>query len=71
MNVNASKAFALVCGVAVLIVGTTPLLISRPANATPAFATQTGKACSQCHESPTGGGALTPYGKAFKANGNK
>jgi hypothetical protein len=73
MKVNANKAFVLVCGTAamILIAGTTFLTISRPANATPTFATQTGKACGQCHQSATGGGKLTPFGEAFKANGNK
>jgi len=73
MKMNASKAFVLVCGTAVmiLIVGTTSLTTSRPANATSAFATQTGKACGQCHEKAAGGGKLTPFGEAFKANGNK
>ena len=73
MKVNANKAFVLVCGTAavILIAGTTFLTISRPANATVAFATQTGKACGQCHQSATGGGKLTPFGEAFKANGNK
>jgi hypothetical protein len=73
MKVNANKAFVLVCGTAavILIAGSTSLIISRPANATPAFAAQTGKACGQCHESVKGGGKLTPFGEAFKANGNK
>jgi hypothetical protein len=73
MTVNAIKASVLVCGTAatILIAGTTSLIISRPASATPVFATQTGKACGQCHESATGGGKLTPFGEAFKANGNK
>lgn len=66
-------ALVLLCGTAamILIAGTTALAISRPANATPAFAAQTGKACGQCHESAAGGGKLTPAGEAFKANGNK
>jgi len=73
MTVNAIMTSVLVCGTAatILIAGTTSLIISRPASATPAFATQTGKSCGQCHESATGGGKLTPVGEAFKANGNK
>jgi hypothetical protein len=63
---------AILCAAAVILfAGTTSLIISRPANATPAFATQTGKACGECHESKAGGGKLTPFGEAFKANGNK
>jgi hypothetical protein len=54
-----------------LITGTAGLIISRPAEATAQFATDTGKVCGQCHESATGGGKLTPFGQAFKANGNK
>ena len=73
MTVKTIKASVLVLGTAatILIAGTTSLIISRPASATPAFATQTGKACGQCHESAAGGGKLTPTGEAFKANGNK
>jgi mono/diheme cytochrome c family protein len=36
------------------------------AEATPAYAQQTGKACGACHTSPGGGGALTSAGKAFQ-----
>jgi hypothetical protein len=73
MTVEATKATVLAFGTAatILLAGTTSLIISRPASATPAFATQTGKACGQCHESAKGGGKLTPLGEAFKANGNK
>jgi len=35
------------------------------------FAKDTGKSCADCHTNPKGGGALTPLGEAFKANGNK
>ena len=73
MKVNARNALVLVLSTAalMLIAGTACLIISRPAEATAQFATETGKACGQCHESPTGGGKLTPFGEAFKANGNK
>jgi hypothetical protein len=73
MKLNASKVFVFVCGTAaiIFIVATTSLTTSGPANATAAFATQTGKACGQCHENAAGGGKLTPFGEAFKANGNK
>jgi hypothetical protein len=47
------------------------LLVPRPAVATAQFAKETGKACGDCHTSPAGGGALTPFGEKFKANGNK
>jgi hypothetical protein len=35
------------------------------------FAKETGKSCADCHTNPKGGGALTPLGESFKANGNK
>lgn len=44
------------------------LLNSTPAQATPAFARQTGSACSDCHAAAYGP-ALTPYGMRFKING--
>jgi hypothetical protein len=73
MTLNANRAFVLACGTAavILIAGAMSLIISRPANANATFATQTGKACGECHVSATGGGKLTPFGEAFKANGNK
>ena len=68
-----TKAFALLCGFAAagLIAGMLSVTISRPANATPAFAASSGKACGFCHQNPAGGGALKPAGEKFKANGNK
>ena len=73
MKVDAKKSFALVCGLAAagLIVSVLSVTNSRPANATPAFAGSTGKACGFCHQNPAGGGGLKPAGKKFKANGNK
>jgi hypothetical protein len=59
------SAAALVIGVAVSFA---PV---RAASATEQFTKDTGKPCAACHESPTGGGKLTPYGERFKANGNK
>jgi hypothetical protein len=73
MKVNGKSALVLVFGTAavILIAGTASLMISRPAEATAQFATQTGKACGDCHVSAAGGGKLTPFGEAFKANGHK
>ena len=73
MNVHAKKAFVLVCGTAaaILIAGTVSVTVSRQANATPQYATQTGKPCGQCHENPAGGGKLKAAGEKFKANGYK
>src|SRR3954449_7155356 len=62
-----------VCGAAVAIgavIGSV-CVVPRPATATPAYASQTGKACGSCHVSKSGGGALTSFGKAFAANGHK
>jgi hypothetical protein len=68
-----TKAFALLCGFAAagLIVGMLSVTISRPANATPAFAASSGKPCGFCHQNPAGGGALKSAGQKFKENGNK
>jgi hypothetical protein len=54
-----------------LIFGTIGLTFSIPARATEQFAKETGQACDACHVSKAGGGALTPLGEKFKANGNK
>ncbi len=61
---------AAVAGI-LLIAGATLVVTHRAAEATPAFAQQTGKACGTCHENPAGGGKLKPAGEKFKANGNK
>jgi hypothetical protein len=55
----------------IVMVGALWLLLAPIAGATEAFAKQTGMACGQCHTSPEGGGALTPFGTKFQANGNK
>jgi hypothetical protein len=47
------------------------LVLVQPASATAPFATETGKACGDCHTNAAGGGPLTPFGEKFKANGNK
>jgi len=59
-------------GTAVLLVaGMTVVLTSQPTMAKPEFAAQTKKSCGFCHQSPSGGGALTSAGAKFKANGFK
>jgi mono/diheme cytochrome c family protein len=67
------KPFAVVFGVAAVLTlaGAGLLIASRPAAATPQFATETGKSCGDCHTAAAGGGPLTPLGEKFKANGNK
>lgn len=49
------------------------MMIAAPqsANALPAYAAQTGKACGACHQNPAGGGARNAFGEAFAANGHK
>jgi hypothetical protein len=66
------NAYAIVCGIAtaIAIAGITSLSLTRPAMATPQFAKETGKSCTDCHTSASGG-ALSPFGEKFKANGNK
>jgi len=73
MKMRVKNAFAIVCGTtgAVIIAGAMVLAVSRPATATAKFAQQTGKPCAQCHQNPTGGTELTPFGEKFKANGNE
>jgi hypothetical protein len=68
-----TRTFAVATGAAVaLIVGAAGgLVFCAPAAATVAFAKETGKSCGDCHTNPKGGGALTPLGAQFKANGNK
>jgi hypothetical protein len=68
-----TNTFVLVCGLAAagLIAGLLSVTVSRPANATPAFAGSTGKPCGFCHQNPAGGGALKPAGQQFKDKGNK
>lgn len=67
-----NRKLAVACGVslAAACVGLVSLLAQKPAIATPQFATDTAKPCGYCHVG-TPGGALTPAGDAFKANGNK
>jgi hypothetical protein len=57
--------------VAVLVAGAAGTLLPRQAQATPAYAAQTGLPCGRCHVNPAGGGPNTAFGKAFAANGHK
>jgi mono/diheme cytochrome c family protein len=68
-----TKAFAFATGAAaaIVIAAVGALAFSQPATATVQFAKTTGKSCGDCHTNPKGGGALTPLGAQFKANGNK
>ena len=73
MSVSAKRAFIMACSTAAaaVIVGAAALLVSQPAAATVKFGKETRKACGDCHTAVKGGGPLTPFGEAFKANGNK
>ncbi|MFZ1100856.1 MAG: hypothetical protein WAN26_15785 [Steroidobacteraceae bacterium] len=73
MKVNAKKVAAIACNTlaALGMTGTTWMVISQPAAATPQLATQTKLSCGACHQNPNGGGALTTTGQKFKANGDK
>lgn len=79
-NKESSRAFistiTILCGAggvasALLIAGAAVTVSPRQAQATPAYAQQTGLACGRCHVNPAGGGPQTAYGKAFAANGHK
>lgn len=49
------------------VAGLAMTLPTTPAEATAAFAQQTGKACGVCHQNPAGGGKLKKAGEDFKA----
>jgi hypothetical protein len=77
-KIRSSDAFAmpiLCCvagGAATMVVAAAAVTFSpRRAEATPAYAQQTGLACGRCHVNPSGGGPNTAFGKAFAANGHK
>jgi hypothetical protein len=57
--------------IAIVVAGAAVILSPRPAQATMAYTAQTGLPCGKCHVNSAGGGALTDYGKAFAANGDK
>lgn len=53
------------------LVALTVLMIKPTANvqALPEYSAQTGETCATCHISPSGGGARTPRGQAWIADG--
>jgi hypothetical protein len=71
MTSKAMKSLRRGGGAAILIALIAPLVMGRTAAATEKFAAQTGKPCAQCHNYPAGDLKLTPFGKAFVANGFK
>jgi hypothetical protein len=57
---------------AALLIGAAAITVSpRPAQATPAYAKETGLPCGRCHVNPAGGGPNTAFGKEFAAEGHK
>jgi hypothetical protein len=68
---TAALCLAVGIGAAILVGSLVSLVASRPAQATAAYAAQTGLPCGRCHVNPAGGGANTAFGKAFAANGHK
>ncbi len=56
---------------AVLIAAAAITVSPRHAQATPAYAKETGLPCGKCHVNPAGGGANTAFGKEFAAKGHK
>ncbi|MGO9135010.1 MAG: hypothetical protein ACLP8A_13330 [Methylovirgula sp.] len=61
-------AFLGAAGVVAAVLWGAVVLGAKDAQATPAFAKQTGKACSYCHKAMP---SLNDEGKRFKANGHK
>jgi hypothetical protein len=73
MSMLRAKALCLACGAAALV-GAAFMFsgISVPsAQATPAYAQQTGQPCGTCHVNKAGGGKLTAKGEHFQKNGHK
>jgi mono/diheme cytochrome c family protein len=56
---------------ALAVGGALTIAAPKSADALPAYASQTGKACGACHTNPAGGGPRNAYGEAFAANGHK
>jgi hypothetical protein len=56
---------------AAIVGGAMMIAVPKSANALPAYAAQTGKACGACHQNPAGGGPRNAFGEAFAANGHK
>jgi mono/diheme cytochrome c family protein len=65
--------FKILCAIsaAALIGGVLTIAAPKSADALPAYAAATGKACGACHANPAGGGARNAFGEAFATNGHK
>lgn len=71
LTINTILAGAAAAAATLAIAGAMLVMTPRAAQATSAYATQTGKACGACHQNPAGGGKLTAAGEKFKSNGYK
>lgn len=56
---------------ALAVGGLLTIAAPKSADALPAYAASTGKACGACHVNPAGGGPRNAFGDAFAANGHK
>jgi mono/diheme cytochrome c family protein len=56
---------------ALAVGGALTIVAPKSAQALPAYAAATGKACGACHQNPAGGGPRNAFGEAFAANGHK
>ena len=56
---------------ALTVGGVLTIATLKSADALPAYAASTRKACGACHTNPAGGGPRTALGDAFAANGHK
>jgi mono/diheme cytochrome c family protein len=65
MNLRVTVVVVLSIGAALTIA------VPKSAQALPAYAAATGKACGACHQNPAGGGPRNAFGEAFAANGHK
>src|SRR5215471_21149195 len=61
-----ATAYIVLAAAPILVVAVVCIMGSRPAQALPSYARQTGQECAACHN---GFPELTPYGRQFKLNG--
>jgi len=61
-----ATAYIVLAAAPILVVAVVCIMGSRPAQALPSYARQTGQECAACHN---GFPELTPYGRDFKLNG--
>src|SRR5215471_19740529 len=61
-----ATAYIVLAAAPILVVAVVCIMGSRPAQALPSYARQTGQECAACHN---GFPELTPYGRLFNLNG--